>query len=331
MTRVGRQDSDGTDDAESRVYAVRWRLLRFVREVGLLAAALVLAPFFVYVLLDPQAGMEKMIESVARISKVTLLPVLALCSASGLRWWLRYKRPHATLDCAQAVDSIVESDASYCLLLRTFGGDGKVLLPTHPRMGLWSPALTLEQVTARALSHHGMRTYTLVDAAVRHSPPGPVYLRSTEESWREHIGALVGKATHIVLLLAPGREMRESLAWEIELIRCSGLQHRVTILFPPCGRKGRYHPTHLTARANAERILEMLELSSVDVPAAAEQMHRALAVRILGHEDDGRRVSHVLDVASTVLTRRGIIGTKVYDGALSLLLRPPLVPPDKVR
>lgn len=302
---------------------MRWRLLRFVREVGLLLAVLLIVPLLSYVLLDPQAGFQALIASGAGISGVAVLPALALSLGSGVRWWLRYKRPRETLDCAGAIDSILASDTSYCLLLRTFGGDGQVLLPTHPRIGLWSPALTLEQVTARALSHHGIRTYTLVDAAVRHSPPGPVYLRSPDEGWQDHIAALAGKAAHIVLLLAPGREMRPSLAWEIELIRRRGLQHRVTIVFPPCGRKGRYDLSHVTARSNAQRILEMLELSSVDVPAVAELMHRALAVRILKHEDHQRRMVHMLKVSSAVLTRRGIIGTKVYDGALALSLTAP--------
>ncbi|MFJ8585867.1 hypothetical protein ACIRD2_14560 [Streptomyces sp. NPDC093595] len=299
--------------------ALRWRFYRFIREVGLLLAALLFVPPLVYVLLDPRAGGERVLESGSGLWRFTVLPVLLLCLGSGLRWWLRYKRLRGTLDCGRVLDSILASDASYCLMLRTFGGDGKVLLPTHPQIGLWSPALTLEQVTAQALSrHHGMRSYTLVDAAVRHSPPGPVYLRSSDEDWRDHIAALVGKAAHIVLLLAPGREMRPSLAWEIELIRSSGLQHRVTIVFPPCGRKGTYDPSHLTARNNAERILAMLELSYVDVGEVGTLMHHALAVRILQAEDpERRRTVHVVKVWSTVLTPRGIIGAKIYDRALA--------------
>ncbi|MEU6328106.1 hypothetical protein ABZ851_12605 [Streptomyces sp. NPDC047049] len=281
-------------------------------------AALLFVPPLAYVLLDQQAGSEKVLESIAGIWGVTVLPVFALGLGSGLRWWLRYKRLHESLDCAQVIDSVLASDASYCLMLRTFGGDGKVLLPTHPQIGLWSPALTLEQVTARALlRHHDMAAYTLVDAAVRYSPPGPVYLRSPDEDWQDHVAALVGQAAHIVLLLAPGREMRPSLAWEIELIRRCGLQHRVTIAFPPCGRKGTYDPSHLTARNNAEQILAMLELTSVDVRSVAKLMHHALVVRILEEKDDQRRTVHAVKVWSTVLTPRGVIATKLYDRALA--------------
>nr|AGZ94035.1 hypothetical protein [Streptomyces sp. MMG1612] len=281
-------------------------------------AALLLMPLLSYVLVDPQAGSERTIETGAGIWSATVLPVVALGLASGLRWWFRYKRLRESLDCAQAIDSILASDTSYCLMLRTFGGDGQVLLPTHPRIGLWSPALTLEQVTAQALlRHHGSPAYTLVDAAVRYSPPGPVYLRSSNEDWQDHVTALVGKAAHIVLLLAPGREMRPSLAWEIELIRRCGLQHRVTIVFPPCGRKGTYDPSHLTARRNAERILQMLELTSVDLRATAKSMHQAVVVRILQKEDRQGRIVHTVKVGSTILTRRGIIAAKLYDDAVA--------------
>ncbi|MFF3325766.1 hypothetical protein [Streptomyces sp. NPDC002889] len=295
---------------------MRWRLRRFFRESGLLLAVLLLFSPLSHASYDPGDSFG----SAVRVVDVPIVALLVLCSVNGLRWWLRYKRPWQTLDCAEAIGPVLASEAPYCLLLRTFGGDGSVLLLTTPLIGLWSPALTLEQVTARAMSrHHRMRTYTLVDADVRHSPPGPVYLRSPDDEWRFHIAALMGKAAHIVLLLAPGREMRRSLEWEIDEIRGRGLQHRVIIVFPPCGWKGRYYRSHLEARRNVEQILTRLELSGVDVRTEAERMHHALAVRIAEMWDGKRRKTHGLIIASTVLTRWRLISASTYDGAFAVI------------
>ncbi|MFI9201092.1 hypothetical protein [Streptomyces sp. NPDC053048] len=294
---------------------MKWRLRRFVRETGLLLAIIT----FIVLCMGYLGGERALQAALGGVPGGILAFALVLSAGSGLRWWLRYPRLRRTLDCAEHIGRITASPLPYCLLLRTFGGDGSVLLPTRPWAGLWSPALTIEQVIARALGRErARRTCTLVDAGVRHSPPGPVYLRASNDDWEGHIATLMDHADRIVVLLAPGREMRRSLDWEIDEIRRRGLQDRVTIVLPPCGRKRKYYASHRLARREAERIVAKLGLAFPEPPPDVRELtRRAVSIRVLAGRDENNRPAHGLAVGSVELGGRRIIGAAVYDRVLA--------------
>jgi len=149
-----------------------------------------------------------------------------------------YRRSAATLDHRDALGRLASSTQEFCLILRPFGRDGRVVVPdtrVNNLLSRWAnPNLTLEQVVAHAartaLNHP---TYAIVDQARFLAPPGPTYLRVPDPEWQRVAQRLIARAHSIVLVLPPDPDMRAGFSWEIEEIVRAGVQHRVIIVLPP--------------------------------------------------------------------------------------------------
>ena len=142
--------------------------------------------------------------------------------------WGRYRRSAKTSPYQDILPRLVDSNEEYCLILRPFGSDGEIVLPSG------FGALTVEQVIARAAKKTlGLKTYAMVDQNRRLAPPGPVYLRSSHGEWQQAVYTLIRRAHSIVLILPPGQDIRGSFNWEIDQLTKHELQSRVTIVLPP--------------------------------------------------------------------------------------------------
>jgi hypothetical protein len=144
--------------------------------------------------------------------------------------WGRYRQSAQTSTYQDILPRLIESNEEYCLILRPFGSDGEVVLPSR-----WFGASTVEQVIARAAKKTplGLTTYAIVDQNRRIAPPGPVYLRAPHDKWKSVVHTLVRRAHSIVLILPPGQDIRDSFNWEIDQLTQHGLQSRVTVVLPP--------------------------------------------------------------------------------------------------
>jgi hypothetical protein len=149
-----------------------------------------------------------------------------------------YQRSAATLDHRDALGRLASSTEEFCLVLRPFGRDGRVVAPgtrVNTLLGRWAhPNLTLEQVVAlaarTALNHP---TYAIVDQSSFLAPPGPTYLRVPDPERRCVAQRLIARAHSIVLMLPPDPDVHAGFAWEVEQIVRAGVQHRVIIVLPP--------------------------------------------------------------------------------------------------
>jgi hypothetical protein len=178
--------------------------------------------------------------------------------------WGSQQRPTKTLQWEDVVGPLVRSTEEYCLILRPFGADGRIILPHRTRRFSWiagsfTRTSTLEQVVAVAAKRAlGMKTYALVDQQQLLAPPGPVWLRTPTEGddWQRPVEALIQRAHTIVLILPPGQEIRPSLAWEVRQVTLRDLQGRVLIVLPP---PDRHREAYLRAHHQACRVLTALE------------------------------------------------------------------------
>lgn len=175
----------------------------------------------------------------------TLLAPLIILALAGLVIVTiaprRYRRSERTKPYDEILGPLVTSAEEYCLLLRPFGSDGEIILPYGYRPW-WMPGqlgwtVTLEQVVASAARKSlGLKVCALVDQDRLLAPPGPVYLRSPHDHWQSVTRTLIRRAHSIVIILAPGQEIRTSFQWEIEQITQHDLQKRVIIVLPPWRR-----------------------------------------------------------------------------------------------
>ncbi len=143
--------------------------------------------------------------------------------------WGRYRRSARTSTYQDILPRLVESNEEYCLILRPFGSDGEVVLPSR-----WFGASTVEQTIALAAKKTlGLTTYAIVDQNRRVAPPGPVYLRAPHDKWKSVVHTLIRRAHSILLILPPRQDIRDSFKWEIDQLTQHELQSRVTVVLPP--------------------------------------------------------------------------------------------------
>lgn len=145
------------------------------------------------------------------------------------------------------VDPLLSSTEEYCLLLRPFGYDGRIVLPDmapideglswwrKPRQyGPYRRTRHIEQVIAdAAMRACGMRSISVVDSRSLLAPPGPEYFRASHSEWQQPVRRLLARAHTIVILLPPGLPRSNGLEWEVRTIAALGLQSRVIFVLPP--------------------------------------------------------------------------------------------------
>lgn len=162
---------------------------------------------------------------------------------SFVQYAKRYQRSATapTLSADNVVSELPMFRETYCLVLRTFGRDGYVLLPRTNRKGrrkfysnLNNPTVATEEVVAAAAKEIlALPTVGIIDQAVRLAPPGPVFQRVSNLEWKPVLSRLIRYARVIVLLLGPDQDIGEGFAWEVEQIRALGQATRVIIALPP--------------------------------------------------------------------------------------------------
>ena len=211
---------------------------------------------------------------------------------------------------------LLATEEEYCLLLRPFGHDGEVVLPDLPapeamRRPWWkrpaqgqSPirrAIPLEQVIADAAHRaRGLTTYSVVDRHTFFAPPGPRYLRASDEDWRAVVRQLIRRAHTIVLLLPPDQPSGAGFDWEVRTIAALGLQSRVVLVLPPPEREKR---STCTAAHRAVRVMAMLRHADLPAPlldvatieVAGRLNHSIIITKINDRGDAGACTYDVLD------------------------------------
>lgn len=212
--------------------------------------------------IDPQAGLEVLLESTGFHLLLFWSGLLLFGTTLALIARSLYHRSATTIPAGEILKRIATSDDEYCLILRPFGHDGATVVSRWPRIALYSPTLTLEQVVAQSIQRNfGMKTYALVDQDKKLAPPGPVYLRAPHTEWRHVARVMISRAHTILLILPPAQEdqeIREAFAWELQQITQWDLQSRVVAVLPPRDRRGD-NRAHGAARRQACLILATLE------------------------------------------------------------------------
>jgi hypothetical protein len=155
----------------------------------------------------------------------------------------RYLRPSSVPWHTEIVGPLVESDQEYALVLRPFGRDGRIIVPktfdfrgtTHVNRPIgFTYNTTLEQVVAEAVgSALNLETYSLIDQRVKFSPPGPTFMRATDDDWRLPMRRLIGRAHSIILVLPAHRDIGSSFEWEVQQIASCQMRSRVVMVLPP--------------------------------------------------------------------------------------------------
>ena len=142
----------------------------------------------------------------------------------------------------KVVGPLVESAEEYCLVLRPFGYDGRLVLPVLPATKGKRPVQAairrvkpIEQVIAESVrGAKRLGTYCVVDQGTLLAPPGPTYLRAPNDGWRGSVHRLIARAHTIFVILPPSGKVGAGLEWEIATIATLGLQTRVIfVLHPP--------------------------------------------------------------------------------------------------
>ena len=197
------------------------------------------------------------------VTRVVTLMVAGL--GASARQWGTYQRSVETDHYTQVLPDLMASRDEFCLLLRPFGSDGEVLLRDRPDgwlaqrdwVGTVRPTMTLEQVVAGAVrATLGVRSYAIVDQGLQLAPPGPVYLRASDQQWQRPAGELIRRAHTIAILLPPNQGLRRALEWELQQIVHRHRASRVVIVLPPFDRR-RYD--YSAARRQACVLLAALE------------------------------------------------------------------------
>lgn len=218
-----------------------------------------------------------------------VLPVSVSVVVVVVRWG-RPTRPSSTARWQDVVDPLVSSKEEFCLVLRPFGADGRIitrLLPARRlplrQVGDLTPTVTLEQLIGGCVTKSlGLRTFALVDQDQILAPAGPVWLRASNTDWQQPVDAMIRRAHTIVLVLPPGQQIRESVRWEIRQIARNRRQYRVVIILPPHDRD---ESAYRASRRQAAVVLAALEdpfgeVSRVSAEAVAEH-ERNLGTRAL--------------------------------------------------
>jgi hypothetical protein len=154
-----------------------------------------------------------------------------------------YQKPQAVRPYQEVLTPLLASAMAFCLVLRPFGHDGETFLHGYRQSkramfrnndSVYYSILTMEQVIARS-ARQALRldTYALVDQNRELAPPGPIYLRASNESWQKAVLPLVQHADSIILWLAPGQDLRASFHWEVEQIVQARQRFRTIIVMPP--------------------------------------------------------------------------------------------------
>jgi len=135
----------------------------------------------------------------------------------------------------------------YCLLLRPFGADGRLLTIRSPR-SFWGNALgrlpvarpfvfyrlTIEQALQRSFQEQfGEEVVALVDQSERRAPPGPTFLRTSNEAWELTIRRLMMRASHVAIVVPPGFGVTSGLATELNMIKMLRMAHRTVVIGAP--------------------------------------------------------------------------------------------------
>ncbi|GAA4785828.1 hypothetical protein GCM10023200_19760 [Actinomycetospora chlora] len=150
----------------------------------------------------------------------------------------------------------------FCTLLRSFGDDGRLLVPhEQEKQGAMTilasftdPNLTFEQVLGGLSAGHELACVGIVDQRSALVPPGVTFMRARDEEWQDVAHRLVTDARAIVLLFASRGTIRAGFRWEIETIAATGMAHRAILVLPPPD-----HDLELYARAR-EDVCQALSL-----------------------------------------------------------------------
>lgn len=214
---------------------MRALLSRFVRSTGLVGLILLLLLSVASIAYVAGVGPAPPIDRGTLIALIVFVTTVVLGG-------VKYRRSVTTGNYQQILTALEQSGREYCVVLRTFGRDGEIILPTRRRFRVFVLNLTLEQVVAKAVRRSlDLDTYAIVDQNVRFAPPGPTFMRSSNHDWKSAAGRLISRAHSIVLILTPGQDMGEGFAWEIEQIAQYGVSSRVVIVLPPYDRDVHAH------------------------------------------------------------------------------------------
>lgn len=182
-------------------------------------------------------------------------PVLAATAASItiVSGAAQYRRSTRVPTYQEVMPPLVQSAREYCLVLRPFGSDGRIILRSdaksiearHFRLNV-----TLEQLVAAA-ARDALRvdSYGIVDQKTVLAPPGVRFMRAPDTDWQRVVQRLIRRAHSIVLIIPPGHEVGGGFAWEIEQIVRFGRQARVVVVLPPPGRDRAGHQQALDEAA----------------------------------------------------------------------------------
>lgn len=240
----------------------------------------------------------------------------------------KYQRSAATPDQEEMLAPLLRSREEYCLVLRPFGHDGAVIVPRARRDGraggrVFVPNTTIEQVVADAVrTVLGFHTYAIVDQGIAFAPPGLTFVRAAHDDWKRVAQSLIRRAHSIVLILAPGDDIRTGFAWEIEQIVRYHRQPRTIIVtardnWDPAGRS--------PGVARADALLAMLaetarEAIEGPVPRHGDWTDDTLVVRCAPPLGERRwRVASDEPQRSRVLRRRPrrvVVTDDTYRGVL---------------
>jgi hypothetical protein len=188
-------------------------------------------------------------------SMVLWIPIIVVLGSVGAS---HYRRAGTTPTDEETLPHLLESRESYCLVLRSFGADGEVVLRRgyFGLMGVVRPNSTLEQIIGQtARKTLSLPTYGIVDQSVRFAPPGIAFMRVPDDRWQSVALTLIQGARTIFLIIGNEREIRRGFSWEIRQIAASGMSPQVVIALPPppTGK----NPLH-NARSNAHMVLRLL-------------------------------------------------------------------------
>lgn len=140
------------------------------------------------------------------------------------------------------IEKITKNPVEYCLLLRPFGADGHVPIKTSCEPGSQRAVFfayvktskTLESIIESTVKEVlNCETIALVDPQLKILTTSPTYISADSESWKEVVDILLKRALIVVLVLAPGQTIRESVGWEIFRAIEVGLLGRLIIVLPP--------------------------------------------------------------------------------------------------
>ena len=147
----------------------------------------------------------------------------------ALRNYVSWRRPST---------DVVPSDVPYILLLRTFGGDGGLLMSPPPALpnsvaSSMTRSITLEQILGKAAEDLGMSLVGFADHDITSFPPGVRYHKVEHRTWRAQFESLADSAAAIVAMSTPGRHPGSAFRGELEYLMSQGLAPKAVVVAPP--------------------------------------------------------------------------------------------------